>query len=142
MYMTYNHLIRILINRGIVQRDYTLNPVFYKRLMNDPELTQLVLNLTAFLRVDACLKMRVHVILQGIVSQPTCATCGKDVGMRLSGRYRFTFPRHCCSACTSKDPEVLAKRAGTNLRKYGAKTFLASDDYSKCKSVSALNTSL
>lgn len=140
--MTYNHLIRILMNRGILQQDHTLNPVFYTRLMNNPELTQVILNLTSFLRGNTCLKTRIHVILRGITSQPVCATCGKDVNMRLSGKYRFTFPTHCSSACTSKDPTVLAKRAATNQQRYGAKTFLASDDYSKLRSVSALKISL
>ena len=138
--MTRNHLIQVLMNNGIVKQDHTLNPVFLKRLMNNPELTQVVLNMTSFLRGDVCLKTRLHALLQGITTQPVCTVCGRDVSMRLTGRYRFTFPSHCSGSCTSRDPIVLEKRAATNLALYGAKSFITSDTYhSKVISVPASN---
>lgn len=127
--MTRNFLLQLLLKHGIVQQDSTLNPVFHKRLMNNPTLTQALLDMTSFLRGDVCLKTRVHALLQGITTQPTCIICGRDVAMRMSGRYRFTYPTHCSNACISKDPSVLNQRAATNLERYGAKMFLASSEY-------------
>lgn len=89
--------------------------------MKDPLLAQHVVELTSFLRGgNNCLKTRLHVLLQGITTQPTCKQCGNDVYMRLDGRYRYTFPTYCSSMCLSSAPEVKSKRLSTNLKKYGA----------------------
>ena len=93
--MTRNHLISLLKQNGIIKVDNTLNPVFNKRLLNNPELAQHLVNLTTFLQGDPTFKIRLHVLLSGITEQPTCIQCGKDVVMRIDGKYQGTFPKYC-----------------------------------------------
>lgn len=130
--MTRNYLIQLLQRHGIVQTDFTLNPVFHKRLLANPSLTQHVLEMTSFMRGSVCLKARVHAVIRGLTAQPICSVCGKDVDMRLSGKYRFTYPAHCSNACISNDPVVQARRAATKRGTY----------YSNDISVDASNTLL
>lgn len=122
--MTRNYLIRVLQQYGIIQQDLSLNPVFRKRLLANPAIAQHLLEWTSFMRGDVCFKMRLHALIQGIDYQPTCVVCGRDVIMRLTGRYRFSFPTHCCQQCVGNDTNVIAMRISTNQRKYGANTNL------------------
>lgn len=128
--MTRNYLIALLKTAGVITYGGRLNPVFDKRLKTNPGLTQHILNCTSFLRGDNCLKARLHVLLLGITEQPVCIGCGRDVGMRLDGKYRFTFPKHCGRKCVSEDLGVRAKRLATNMKRYGAPSYLTSNQRS------------
>lgn len=118
--MTRNHLLHILKQQGIINDDNTLHIKFKKKLMEAPELAQLVVDHTSFLRGNKnCLKTRLHVLKLGITTQPVCETCGVDVHMRLDGKYRYTFPVFCSSGCFSSNDDVKKKRKITNIQKYG-----------------------
>lgn len=108
--MTRNYLIYILKHYKIIDPDNTLNVKYYKRLMDKPTLMQALIDVTSFMRGSADAKTRLHVLLQGITEHPTCQTCGRDVSMRLSGKYRFTFPTFCSSKCSTTDPAVQMRR--------------------------------
>lgn len=108
--MTRNYLIHLLKQYRIIDADNTLNVKFHKRLMDEPVLMQALIDATSFLRGSANAKVRLHVLLQGLQMQPVCKTCKKDVSMRVSGPYRFSFPTYCSSKCSSNDPDVIARR--------------------------------
>lgn len=108
--MTRNYLIHLLKHYRIIDSDNTLNVKFHKRLMDEPVLMQALIDATSFLRGSANAKVRLHVLLQGIQTQPVCKTCKRDVLMRVSGPYRFSFPTYCSSKCSSNDPDVIARR--------------------------------
>ena len=118
-----NYILHIFKQHRVINFDNSLCRKFNKTLTNNPSLMQLLINSTSFLRVNACKKTRLHVLIQGINEQPICVTCGRDVSMRLSGKYRYTFPSYCRSACFSGSVEVQAKRRSTNFERYGAITF-------------------
>jgi hypothetical protein len=142
--MTRNYLLQLLRVYKILDSTNRLTPKYNARLLNLPDLAQHVLNATSFLRVDACYKIRLHVLLQDVQEQPVCETCGKDVNMRVTGRERYTFPKFCCNACIAKSTSVKQRRASTNMTRYGAPSILTSSvvRYSKSKSSLALNTSV
>jgi hypothetical protein len=142
--MTRNYLIQLLRFYQVLNIHDRLTPKYHARLLNLPTLAQHVLNATSFIRVDACYKTRLHVLLQDIREQPVCEVCGKDVCMRLTGRERYTFPRFCCNACIAKSPDVKQQKAATNTARYGAPSVLTSPAvrHSKFKSSLALNTSV
>lgn len=108
--MTRNYLIHLLKQYRIIDADNTLNVKFNKRLMEEPVLMQALINATSFLRGSANAKVRLHVLIQGITTQPICKHCQKDVFMRVSGPGRFSFPTYCSSKCSTNDPDVIAKR--------------------------------
>lgn len=111
--MTRNYLIHLLKQYKIIDADNTLNVKYSRRLMAEPILMQAIINATSFLRGSASAKVRLHALLQGITSQPVCKACNKDVYMRLTGKYRFTFPTFCSSVCSSNDINVQKKRIQT-----------------------------
>jgi hypothetical protein len=100
-----------------------------RKLMNQPVLMQAVIDATSFLRGSACPKTRLHVLLLGITEQPVCQTCGRDVKMRLNGKYRFTFPTYCSSACFAGLADTNEKRSTTNHERYGAVSYTATEEY-------------
>lgn len=104
---------------GIVGGDGKLSTRFQSKLDKDPHLQLQVVEATAFLQYDACIRARLHVLLQRIVQQPVCVTCGGITKMRMDGKQRHTFPSFCSPACASKDIGVQTKRAETNLQRYG-----------------------
>lgn len=108
--MTRNYLIHLLKQYRIIDSDNTLNVKFNKRLMSEPVLMQALIDATSFLRGSANAKVRLHALIQGIQTQPVCKSCGKDVSMRVSGLYRFSFPTYCGSKCSSNDPDVIERR--------------------------------
>lgn len=126
--MTRNYLLHILKRRGIINSDNSLHVKFNKTLKNDPELTQLLIGVTSFLRGSACTKTRLHVLLSSLINQPVCKTCSNDVHMRLTGKYRYTFPDYCCSKCFAGTNAVKSKRTATNLLKYGAISFASTPE--------------
>jgi hypothetical protein len=127
--MNRNYLIHILKQYGVITTDNKLHIKFMKKLMTYPTLSQAVVEATYFLRGSACLKTRLHALLQGISEQPVCKTCGKDVKMRLNGKYRFTFPTYCSSACFAGLEETNEKRNLTNHERYGAVSYTATKEY-------------
>jgi hypothetical protein len=131
--MNRNYLLYVLKQRGIINPNDTLNVRFSKKLFETPKLLQSVINATSFLTGSACIKTRLHVLLQGIKEQPTCSACGQDVFMRLNGKYRYTFPTYCSTKCSSSAREVIEKRQKTNTKKYGHSNVLVSE-YGKKKS--------
>ena len=96
-------------------------------LYHNPGLLQELIQSTSFLRYSASIKARLHCVMQIIESQPLCQTCDSVVKMRLTGRYRYTFPKYCSTKCSSSSTETKRNRSDTNLKKYGHSNFLASD---------------
>ena len=135
--MSRNYLIHLLQQYGIIKPDMTLNPVFNKRLLANPALAQHLLDITGFLRGEPDYKVRLHVLMLGLLEQPTCKVCGNDVHMRVTGRQRFTFPEYCSMKCIGESSDTKNKRIATNMKRYGAATYIVSNDYSKGKSVPA-----
>lgn len=108
--MIRSYLLVLLQKNGILNQDLSLNIKYNKRLLSHPALLQVVLDDTSFLVGKTDLKMRLHVLIQGIVVQPRCCTCGSVVTMRMSGRERFTFPLFCSNKCIANNPDVINKR--------------------------------
>lgn len=115
-----------LILRGLILPELVLYKKFKKRLTEQPELLEELMMVTSFLEYDADIKARLHCVMNDIVVQPKCSTCGNVLKMRMDGKYRFTFSKTCGSKCFAGDNEVKRKRKETNLRKYGATNFLTS----------------
>ena len=115
----YGALIHTLKNHKIIKENGTLNNRFQVRLNSNPMLSQLIVEHTGFLRYSAPLKTRLHCVLQGVVEQPTCKTCGKVVKMRENGKYRYTFPTFCSNKRSARDGMTKQRRVNTNVRKYG-----------------------
>jgi hypothetical protein len=114
-------LVHQLKEHGIINPNNTVNIKFNKKLINHPSLWAQIISHTRFLQYNAPILVRIHCILQGWQSQPTCIKCGVPTKMRVSGRERFTFPRYCSGKCAAQDKDVQAKKEATNLLKYGYK---------------------
>ncbi len=139
--MNNNAMTHYLKQHNILNNDQSLYIKHKKILNNNPEIIQKILDHTSFLKYSACIKTRLHCIINGITTQPTCGCCNNIVKMRLDGIYRFTFPTYCGSKCSSSistvkekrkqtkltqlldnpnlEAEIQAKRSQTNLEKYG-----------------------
>lgn len=126
--MTRNYLIHILKQHGVITSSNSLNPVFNKRMLANPGLTQMVLDATSFLHGGPAIKTRLHVLLMGVTEQPICSQCNVPVHMQMTGKSAFTFPSYCSSKCLGKDAKVNAARMATNYQRYGAASYVASSE--------------
>ncbi len=113
----YQHLIYQLQLNNILTNERRLAWKAETRLLTNSEMAAAVTTATSFLLYSACLKTRLHCILQGVTEQPRCNACNCVVRMRMSGRYRFTFPRFCSSKCSGDDNSVKSKRHNTMSNK-------------------------
>ncbi|MCK9369641.1 hypothetical protein M0R04_07015 [Candidatus Dojkabacteria bacterium] len=113
--MNNNAMVHYLKQHKILNGDLSLYVKYKKILNNNPEIIQKILDHTLFLKYSACIKTRLHCIINEITTQPTCGCCGHIVKMRLDGIYRFTFPTYCGSKCFSSTIEVREKRKQTKL---------------------------
>lgn len=109
----------------------TLHVRFQNALNNNPELVVKILEVTKFLKYSANLKVRLQCLIKGITSQPLCKICNGVLQMRTSGPLLYTFGTYCSSKCAGQDPEIQCKRIQTNIEKYGAATFLHSEEGQK-----------
>lgn len=113
---------------GLITKSDRISPKAIRLIEGDPDIAQLIVNTTIFLQYNASFKVRLQCILQNISSQPVCATCSTVVRMRENGRYVNTFPKHCSSKCFSGTDEVQAKRASTNIKRYGTANPLLNEE--------------
>ena len=67
--------------------------------------------------------VRVRSFIEDVIIQPTCIVCGKDTIFNSNNGWQAT----CSRSCHMKSPERLKKLKETNLIKYGATNFLASE---------------
>jgi hypothetical protein len=116
-----------------------INSHYQEILSFHPELIQMIVESTNYLRYNACIKSRIHCLLLGVSDQPYCS-CGNLLKMRTSGRFAGTFPSHCSNACTSNDRTVVDKRKQTNLKRYGTVTPLLKADVGSINYLVILNT--
>jgi hypothetical protein len=121
-------LIKKLQDWKIITEDMTLCVKFKKKLRLNPEIAQIILDATSFLKYSADFSVRLHCIIKGIIEQPICKTCGKVLKMRVDGIYRYTFPNYCSSKCFSVVEDVKEKRLRTNMEKYGASSFRVTEE--------------
>lgn len=121
MIYTSQQIVRELYRYNIINEKQQLTHKYRSRLFNFPELAQLVVAFTAYLRYNASLAVRIRCIILNISEQPTCTVCGEVVEMRESGRFKNTFPKHCSAKCVSSDSDVVRLREETNMRKYGVR---------------------
>lgn len=125
--LTRGLLIEKLIVVGVIKKSGRLSPKYNEILAYNPDHVQWLLEYTKHLRYNACMKTRLHCLLQGINYQPYCV-CGAPLRMRITGRFAYTFPTHCSNKCTAADPSVTEKRRNTNLTRYGVSTPLLKPD--------------
>ncbi|MGZ8924248.1 MAG: DUF7487 domain-containing protein [Nitrososphaeraceae archaeon] len=124
--MEQSTLIKELIVNKIINEDLSLHVRCIRNVEPNPLMMDEILKTTSFLNKDVCIKTRLQVIIQNIHEQPVCKTCNQAVKMRLSGVYNNTFPEYCSSKCSSVASSTKEKRIATNLKKYGATSFLTS----------------
>lgn len=67
--------------------------------------------------------VRVRSFIEDVIIQPICIVCGKDTIFNSNNGWQAT----CSRSCHMKSPERLKKLKETNLIKYGATNFLASE---------------
>lgn len=82
-----------------------------------------ILEYNTFLVEDHPLPVKIYNYIHNIDKQPTCKHCSMPVKYN-SNKNWLTF---CSIKCRSHDVDVLAKRKATNIIKYGATNFLASE---------------
>jgi hypothetical protein len=97
------------------------------KLKRLPELRQLIIDQTQFLKYDAPLKTRIYCVILNIKRQPVCEICDSVLKMRMDGKFRYTFARTCGAKCHCHLPDVKKKRRNTNIEKYGVSNVLTSD---------------
>ena len=108
-----------LVRVGVLRESFDMANNYSRKFANHPELIQSVLQYTSYLHYDAPLNVRIQCIVRGISEQPICKTCKSNVEMRVSGRYRYTFPTHCSQKCVARDPIIVERKRQTNLARYG-----------------------
>lgn len=84
-----------------------------------------ILKNTLFLEnTDYAFSVRVRSFIENIVEQPTCVVCGKNTVFNSNNGWQAT----CSRTCHTKSPERMEKLKKTNLKKYGASNYLASEE--------------
>lgn len=119
MSIVQRSIVRDLQRVGVITESLDMANGHNRKLVAVPEVCQRVVEYTSYLQYDAPLNARVQCIIIGIITQPTCQTCGELTQMRTSGRFRYTFPTFCSSKCSSNDDITMVKKRLTNTKKYG-----------------------
>ena len=110
-------LVRDLKRFGVLTEQLSLANGYHRKLQAVPELWIKVIEHTSFLLYDATLNVRIQCICNGIHQQPLCEVCNGITKMRVSGRFRYTFPTFCSSKCSAGYDLTIIKRRLTYMKK-------------------------
>lgn len=90
------------------------NKIIAKRLQS-PKWKELIEKIDTSINIDIPLRQKIFLILEEKTNIPLCS-CGKPASW--SKRIK-SFSKYCSCSCAGNDPEVISKRKGSNLEKYG-----------------------
>lgn len=118
MIITRHLLLKKLIDNKVI-KNKKLSTKFQQILNNNPNLTQLVVEYTSFLKYSAPLNVRIQCIIQNINQQPLCINCNNPTSMRTYNPGIYTFNKYCSKRCSSSSEIASKKRKQSIMKKYG-----------------------